>query len=71
LLDDPSQPPGTVKEVVEQGYTIRDRLLRPARVAVVKEPEKKPANTSEGSQPQPEAEDNDLGRLWSARRVDP
>jgi molecular chaperone GrpE len=33
---DPSQPPGTVIRVIEDGYTIHDRLLRPARVAVVK-----------------------------------
>jgi molecular chaperone GrpE len=35
-LDDPSQPPGTVIRVVEDGYTIQDRLLRPARVVVSK-----------------------------------
>ena len=33
-VDDPSQPPGTVIRVVEDGYTINDRLLRPARVVV-------------------------------------
>ena len=33
---DASQPPGTVVRVVEDGYTIHDRLLRPARVFVVK-----------------------------------
>jgi molecular chaperone GrpE len=72
MVEDPSQPPGTVKEVVEQGYTLRDRLLRPARVAVSKEPEKKPAKASAAAQPEPEVpEDNDLGRLWGARRIDP
>jgi molecular chaperone GrpE len=35
-LDDPSQPPGTIIRVVEDGYTINDRLLRPARVIVAK-----------------------------------
>ena len=35
-VDDPSQPPGTVVRVAEDGYTIHDRLLRPARVLVVK-----------------------------------
>jgi molecular chaperone GrpE len=35
-VDDPSHPPGTIIEVVEDGYMIRDRLLRPARVCVVK-----------------------------------
>jgi len=35
-VDDPKQPPGTVTQVVEQGYTIHGRLLRPARVVVSK-----------------------------------
>jgi molecular chaperone GrpE len=35
-VDDPSQPSGTVTLVVEDGYTINDRLLRPARVVVSK-----------------------------------
>jgi molecular chaperone GrpE len=34
--DDASQAPGTVVAVVEDGYTIRDRLLRPARVVVAR-----------------------------------
>jgi molecular chaperone GrpE len=35
-VDDPSQPPGTVVRVAEDGYKIHDRLVRPARVFVVK-----------------------------------
>ena len=35
-VDDAAQPPGTVAQVVEQGYTIHGRLLRPARVVVSK-----------------------------------
>jgi molecular chaperone GrpE len=35
--DDPSHPPGTVVRVMEDGYTIHDRLLRPARVVVAKQ----------------------------------
>jgi len=34
--DDAASPPGTVVGVVEDGYTINDRLLRPARVAVAR-----------------------------------
>ena len=34
--DDPAQRPGTVAQVLEQGYTIHGRLLRPARVVVSK-----------------------------------
>ena len=33
-VDDPSQPAGTVVRVLEDGYMIHDRLLRPARVFV-------------------------------------
>lgn len=29
-------PPGTITQVVEDGYTIHDRLLRPARVGIAK-----------------------------------
>ena len=35
-VDDASHPPGTVVRVVEDGYTIHDRLLRAARVVVSK-----------------------------------
>jgi len=35
-MEDPSQPEGTVVMVMQQGYTIQDRLLRPALVAVSK-----------------------------------
>jgi molecular chaperone GrpE len=47
--DDPSQPPETVVRVVEDGYTIHDRLLRPARVVVARRGLKKTA----ASQPEP------------------
>ena len=50
-VDDPAQRPGTVTQVVEQGYTIHDRLLRPARVVV----SKKRAPT------EPEIDCSDLG----------
>jgi molecular chaperone GrpE len=66
---DSSQPPGTVMEVVEQGYTLHDRLLRPARVVVSKEPGKKSAKTPAEASLEPE--DNDLGSLWGAHRIDP
>jgi molecular chaperone GrpE len=35
-VDDASRAPGTVATVLEDGYAIHDRLLRPARVAVVR-----------------------------------
>lgn len=34
--EDPGQPAGTVLQILEPGYVIRDRLLRPARVGVAK-----------------------------------
>ena len=44
---DPSQPSGTITRVVEEGYMIHDRLLRPARVFVSMQPG--PAPTDEDS----------------------
>jgi molecular chaperone GrpE len=35
-IADPSQPAGTVAQVVQAGYMIGDRVLRPALVAVAK-----------------------------------
>jgi molecular chaperone GrpE len=35
-VDTAQGEPGTIAEVLEEGYTIKDRLLRPARVVVVK-----------------------------------
>jgi len=35
-LDAPDKPAGTIVQVLEPGYTIGDRLLRPARVAAAK-----------------------------------
>ena len=34
--DETDQPPGSVVEVLENGYRLHDRLLRPARVVVAK-----------------------------------
>jgi molecular chaperone GrpE len=64
-VEDPSQPPGTVTQVLEQGYTIRDRLLRPARVAVSKSAaQRKVAETPA------DPGDPDLGALWGAHSID-
>jgi molecular chaperone GrpE len=40
--DQTDQPPGTVVQVLENGYTLRDRLLRPARVVVARKPRPSP-----------------------------
>lgn len=54
--DDPSRPPGTITQVVEEGYTIGDRLLRPARVVVSKCPTNAaPPRESGGTEDEPSA----------------
>jgi molecular chaperone GrpE len=35
-VEDPTKPSGTVVQVLQTGYVLRDRLLRPAMVAVAK-----------------------------------
>jgi molecular chaperone GrpE len=35
-VEDATHPPGTVIDVMEEGFTLHDRLLRPARVVVTK-----------------------------------
>lgn len=58
-VDDASQPPGTVVRVVELGYLIHDRLLRPARVFVVKRAIPVVPDLVE-----------DLGSEWAAHPID-
>ena len=38
MVESPKHPPGTVVNVFQKGYGLNDRLLRPAMVAVVKDP---------------------------------
>ena len=52
-VEDDSRPPRSVVSVLEDGYTIHDRLLRAARVAVAK-PRSQPAPDAEAA-PAPEA----------------
>jgi molecular chaperone GrpE len=44
-VNDASQPAGSVVRVLEDGYTIHDRLLRPARVAVARQGSTTPPKT--------------------------
>ncbi len=47
-VPDPEQPSGTIVQVVQPGYLLHDRLLRPARVGVAKGgPAAKPAAESD------------------------
>ena len=42
------KPAGTIVQVLQKGYTLHDRLLRPALVGVAKaEPQTEPANDAE------------------------
>jgi molecular chaperone GrpE len=43
--DDTSVPDGTVTKVLQRGYTIRDRVLRPALVAVARNDDTTPTQT--------------------------
>jgi molecular chaperone GrpE len=44
-VNDASQPAGNVVRVLEDGYTIHDRLLRPARVSVARQGSTTPPKT--------------------------
>ena len=57
--DDPSSLPGMVTRVVDSGYMLKDRLLRPARVAVNRENARK-----ERDEKTNDVDDSDLGSLW-------
>jgi molecular chaperone GrpE len=51
-LPDPSQPAGTVAQVVQSGYMIGERMLRPALVGVAKGgPKSAPANDNPNAPP--------------------
>ena len=43
-VPDPSAQPGSVVQVIQAGYLIGDRVLRPALVAVAKKSAEPPAN---------------------------
>ena len=48
-VPDPSAAPGTVAQVIQAGYLIGERVLRPAMVAVAKAPPKGAAAANENS----------------------
>ena len=55
-LPDPSQPAGTVAQVVQPGYMIGERMLRPALVGVAKGgPKPAPANDNPDADPEGDA----------------
>lgn len=56
-IPDPNHPAGTILQVVERGYMLRDRLLRPAKVGIAKGGAK--AEPRLAQQPEPLAESPD------------
>lgn len=63
-VEEPSQPPGTVMRVVEPGYMIHDRLLRPARVFLAKRQTPLMPESSDGDVIE------DLGSEWTSHAID-
>jgi molecular chaperone GrpE len=47
----PDQPPGQVAQVIQAGYMIGERVLRPALVAVSKSPPESPASANDNARP--------------------
>lgn len=56
-VEDPSVPSGTVAQVVQTGYLIGERVLRPAMVGVSKGGPKTAANANETAEAEPQAAD--------------
>jgi molecular chaperone GrpE len=59
-VENSSHPPGTIARVLQNGYQLHDRLLRPARVVV----------TKRAAQEDYEAKDSDLGKEWASSPTD-
>jgi molecular chaperone GrpE len=60
-IPDASVPHGTILQVVQPGYTIHDRTLRPARVGIARggpKPVTQPATEVEATGAAPEADDS-------------
>ncbi|MEE8535167.1 MAG: nucleotide exchange factor GrpE [Kiloniellales bacterium] len=62
-VPDPGQPAGTIVQVIQVGYMLHDRLLRPARVGVAKggPPAKEPAPETEAAAGEEQETDPDNG----------
>ena len=58
-VDDPERAPGSVVDVMEEGSTLHDRLLRPARVSVTRS---RPATVAADGSASPEDRGSDANR---------
>ena len=65
------QPPGTVAQVLQPGYTIAERLLRPALVGVAKAPGAKPSGPDGNEGAERGAEGEDDASAQAGERVEP
>jgi molecular chaperone GrpE len=54
-VEDKDKPAGTVCQVIEQGYLLNGRLLRPAKVGITKGGPKEEPAKAEGAAPEPAA----------------
>ena len=58
VVDD-SVPQGTVIQVLEEGYQLKDRMLRPARVVVSKQSDSAAGSEDAPTEPEPSPEDSE------------
>jgi molecular chaperone GrpE len=49
-IEDDKNEPGTIVQEIQKGFTIKDRLLRPALVGVSKKPENKDKKDEENKE---------------------
>ena len=49
-IEDDQKEPGTIVQEIQKGFTIKDRLLRPALVGVAKKSEKKEEKNEENKE---------------------
>ena len=63
MIESPTAEPGSVVEVFQKGYTVNDRLVRPARVIVAKAPAPRKEEPSAGERegPAPRKEEPSAG----------
>ncbi len=72
-LDDKEKPAGTVVQVLETGYVLNDRLLRPAKVGVSKggPQENNKKNENDGGEPPPDPAKKDGQTAYEDKGKEP
>ncbi len=59
-MEDDEKEPGTIIQEIQKGFTMKDRLLRPALVSVSKKTEKKETNVNEDKKDKENKEKKEL-----------